>query len=121
MSKLTRIAAIVLATAAVMLSACSKSQDLHSGINFIPDSDSSIVLNQQGSTWSLYVKNVNVSKEVGLDVKTDPAVGQALLTVSQNGTPVDSLPMKFNLQWTGKTVCLNCSKNLHDWTRSEVK
>lgn len=104
----------------VLVSGVDTANPRFSGVNFVPDNDSSIVLNQQGSTWSLYVKDVNVSKEVGLDVKLDPSTGQGNLAVSQYGKSMEGLPPTFTLQWSGKVICLGCSQHLKYWTRTSV-
>jgi hypothetical protein len=103
------------------LVACSKKTAAPVGVNFSPDSDASIVLNERAGAWQLFIDGVDVSQAVGLGVQGDPAVGQALLTVTQKGTPVEKLPSTFTLEWTGKTTCLNCSGKLRAWSRSEVK
>lgn len=109
---------------ALALFGCSRSDVVPDGVNFSPTAFPSIVLNQTGQGWRVFVDGVDVTGPTNLRVTTD-----GMTSMVEVATNVDSrivtLPQQFRLQWAldGVIHCQaagGCPDGMTTWTRSEV-
>lgn len=93
--------------------------ELPPGANFLPEGNTTVLLNKQGEEWRLFVNGQDKTLEWGFKAQPSPAGSDILTSFERSSGVVTGVPLRFSLQQTLAATyeCVECEPGHKSWNR----